>query len=178
MEIWKPIPKFSDYEVSNLGRVKSIRPRRGSRAAVNNGIIDGWVKANRYGYKRQAVSLRKDGATVIRHVHLLVLEAFVGEALEGQVCRHLDGNALNNKLSNLKWGTRKENTEDAMRHGTFSPPPVHKGESHPQAKISDEIVNSIRGRKLQRGEAAALARELGVSQNTISRWVKGKSRGS
>jgi hypothetical protein len=53
-----------------------------------------------------------------RYVHVLVLNAFVGPCPEGMECRHLDGNPGNNHLWNLAWGTRKENYEDSVRHGT------------------------------------------------------------
>lgn len=60
-------------------------------------------------------------------VHVLVLEAFDRPRPKGAVCRHLDGNPINNHLSNLAWGTHKENTEDRKRHGRaggrYKPPP-------------------------------------------------------
>lgn len=42
--------------------------------------------------------------------------------------RHLDGNKMNNKATNLIWGTSKENAADRERHGRTS-----RGESHAQA---------------------------------------------
>lgn len=50
--------------------------------------------------------------------HYLVLLAFVGDRPEGMDIRHLDGDPENNKVENLMYGTRSENTFDAVRHGT------------------------------------------------------------
>lgn len=49
-------------------------------------------------------------------IHTLVLLAYVGPRPEGFVCRHLDGNPRNNHISNLKWGTYKENAADRTLH--------------------------------------------------------------
>src|SRR4051794_38431819 len=58
------------------------------------------------------------GRDNIRFIHRLVLEAFVGPCPDGLECRHLDGDPGNNLLSNLKWGTRLENFQDSVKHGT------------------------------------------------------------
>lgn len=50
-------------------------------------------------------------------VHTAVLLAFVGPKPPGCICLHGDGEPYNNNVSNLKWGTHKENSEDARRHG-------------------------------------------------------------
>ena len=49
-------------------------------------------------------------------VHRLVCEAWHGEAPEGKpIVRHMDGNARNNRPSNLRWGSEEENAEDRER---------------------------------------------------------------
>ena len=106
-------------------------------------------------------------------VHRLVLEAFV-EPANGRVCRHLDGTRTNNALSNLKWGTAKENSADAKNHGTFSPPPVRvqKGELNNSAKLTREQVDHIRQRTMTAKELAALYR---ITQWTVFDIRKGRS---
>jgi hypothetical protein len=53
-------------------------------------------------------------------VHQLILWAFVGPCPDGMTdCRHLNGIPSDNRIVNLKWGTRQENIHDAIRHGTF-----------------------------------------------------------
>lgn len=51
--------------------------------------------------------------------HRMVAEAWLGPCPKGQLVRHLDGNAGNNRVVNLAYGTHAENMQDAIRHGTF-----------------------------------------------------------
>lgn len=69
-------------------------------------------------------------------VHQLVLETFVGKKPQGTESRHLNGNRLDNRLSNLCWGTRSENQQDSVRHGTHGGLGVY-GEKNPNSKITD-----------------------------------------
>ena len=73
------------------------------------------VTLSRDGYPMVYPSYR--GYQVRAFVHQLVLLAFVGPMPEGQLTRHLDGNPQNNVLSNLRYGTALENSQDAVRHG-------------------------------------------------------------
>ena len=52
-------------------------------------------------------------------VHRLVTAAFLGPRPNGAVTRHLDGSRSNNWVSNLAYGTHKENHDDSVSHGTF-----------------------------------------------------------
>lgn len=75
-------------------------------------------------------------------VHRLVLLAWYGPHQNGQgrtVSRHLDGLKTNNCKDNLRWGTDKENHDDAVRHGTLG-----KGMKAPRRKLTYEQVVSIR----------------------------------
>ena len=112
MENWRPIPELTEYEVSDLGRVRSWNSRR-------NKIVPRILRLHpdRYGYATVGLS-SPDGQRALFRVHRLVLAAFVGEAPAGTVTRHLDGNPANNVLSNLAYGTPRENNLDAVRHGT------------------------------------------------------------
>lgn len=98
-EIWKPIISTKgSYEVSNMGKIRCIATKQ-----IANTI--------------EIFNLGKKGTPGMAAVHRIVLEAFVGPRPKKMVCRHLDGNSLNNNLSNLKWGTPKENAQDMVKHG-------------------------------------------------------------
>jgi len=121
-ELWKPVVGYEDiYEVSNLGKVRSIdreitcvsrwgkevtRKKRG-RVLVGS--------THSFGYP--SVSLWRDNRGHTKEVHRLVLEAFDGPCADGMECRHLDGDPTNNNVENLKWGTRSENFIDKSKHG-------------------------------------------------------------
>ena len=52
------------------------------------------------------------------YVHILVLEAFVGPRPTGMFACHIDGDASNNRLPNLRWDTPRNNNLDAVQHRT------------------------------------------------------------
>jgi hypothetical protein len=51
-------------------------------------------------------------------IHLVNAELYLGERLPGLQVRHMDGNRLNNAVSNLAYGTNRDNYIDSIRHGT------------------------------------------------------------
>lgn len=116
-EEWKWIPGYEGlYEVSVTGKVRSYYLRSNNPKIMSTPQKELSSSLNNKGY--EGVSLQKLGVAKRFTIHRLVLTAFVGEPLKGQECRHLDGNRLNNQLSNLAWGSRSENAQDRLRHGT------------------------------------------------------------
>lgn len=105
METWRPVPGFSGYLVSDLGRVKSTLS--GSR------ILS--TPPNGNGYPHLTL-IDDSGISRSVKVHRLVLLAFVGPA-DGRQCRHLNGMRSDNRLANLAWGSAAENEADKVRHG-------------------------------------------------------------
>ena len=98
----------------------------------------------------------------------------MGKRPEGLVCRHLNGNPLDNRLENICWGTQQENAQDAIRHGTAVC--LRCGERSVAAKLSNDDVTNIR-RMYKEGY---LQRELGdlydVTQRHISDIVNWQTR--
>jgi hypothetical protein len=64
------------------------------------------------------VDLAANGKTKHKRVHVLVAEAFLGPRPPGRQCCHKNGNGLDNRAVNLRWGTPSENIQDSVRHGT------------------------------------------------------------
>lgn len=181
-ETWRAVPGYPYYEVSDLGRVRSlprtyVRCRPGYRETVIK-VAGKILKPSAHSpnggrYLRTRVNLERGQ----KPIHRLVLLAFVGPCPEKMECRHLNGNAKDNRLINLEWARHRTNVRDSIRHGTKSPPPKHKGESHPQARLTDNEVARIRATKpIVHGTKARLAREYKVSQPTIARTLAGKTR--
>lgn len=106
-EIWKPFNEW--YEVSTHGRVRSWKNNRWGRRLEPKNLS---TPLSMYGYPH----LRVEGKT--RFVHHLVLEVFVGPMPEGKEACHRNGIRTDNRLENLYWGTRSENVQDAIKHGT------------------------------------------------------------
>ncbi len=120
-ERWLPISGYeSRYEVSDYGRVRSLPRTRVNRLGVKSFYPKRLRRPtpNPDGYL--LVGLYDELAQRSFAVHLLVLVAFRGERPDGLEARHLDGNCQNNRLCNLAWGTKTENSLDKVRHGTHN----------------------------------------------------------
>lgn len=111
-EIWRDIPGYEGfYQVSDLGRVKSFV--RGARI----------LKAGRNTKQGHVtVSLRRNNSI---NVHRLVMLAFVGPCPEGFEVLHKNGVAGDNRLENLRYGTRSENNIDISKMGRRKLPLKH-----------------------------------------------------
>lgn len=105
-EIWVPVPGWSRYRVSDAGRVRNVAGRLLTQAVHRDG--------------RLRVKLSRDGRQKRIAVHVLVLISFVGPRPDGAEACHLDGDCVNNRLSNLRWDSRSANQHDSVRHGTHA----------------------------------------------------------
>lgn len=110
-EQWLSIFGFSDYAVSNLGRIRRIVPdSRGRTMRILKPCT-----AGRYAQ----VTLYKNRIPFIVCVHRAVCVAFRGlPPSTKHHAAHSDGNRSNNKSSNLRWKTPSENEADKVLHGT------------------------------------------------------------
>ena len=160
-EEWKEIPEYEGmYSVSNLGRIRS-EPRMVAHI-LDGKFLRGKILKSRInkqtGYP--AVNLSRNSKKKTFPVHVLVAISFLGKRPNGMEVAHGDGNRINAKLTNLRYKTSLENSQDALHHGT-----VARGERLPQSKLTGEKVVQIRkDGRLQREIAA----EYGVSITTIS----------
>lgn len=137
MTEWRPLVGFEErYEVSDDGQIRS-RDLLVKRGPGGTYLKPGQVlrpDSKRYGHRY--VVLKVDGKPTHMHVHRAVLTAFVGPCPDGMECRHLDGNAANNNLSNLAWGTPTENRRDIIRHGTdHQLNKTHCPQGHPYGEV-------------------------------------------
>lgn len=109
-------------------------------------------------------------------VHRLIYELCVADVPSGiEVCHDCPGgdNPACCNPAHLFLGTHTDNMADAVRKGRIRTP-RQKGESHSQAKITDEIVRAVRRRSAAGEKGSALARELHLSRATISEIVSRK----
>jgi hypothetical protein len=107
-EIWLPIEGYEGYyEVSNLGRVKSL-----SRSVENsNRIIK--EKFNSFHLKRDgyhSVLLSKNKVKKTISLHRIVANTFLKNPESKKIVNHIDGNKLNNCVNNLEWVSSRENS--------------------------------------------------------------------
>lgn len=118
-EEWKPIAEFEGYEVSNIGRVRSlpriITKKNGRTERFNGGMLS--ITINKKCFNRLYVSLRKTGdkKTYKRYVHRLVAQAFIPNPNNYKEINHIDENPNNNNVENLEWCTRRYNLDYGTR---------------------------------------------------------------
>jgi hypothetical protein len=167
-ERWLPVVGYEGlYEVSNLGRVRSLTVR-GHLRAIPHLMTP---KVDRKNHLQ--LLLYKDGVRKDWSVHRLVLIAFVGPSPPGFDCCHYDGNPHNNRPENLRWDTRRANIEDQRRRGTMNH--AKPGEDHHAAILWDDAVRAIRAEPYFIGVCRMLARCFDVTPGQIYRIRTGRS---
>ena len=112
-----------------------------------------------------------NGKTYTYPAHRVALALHTGVAPEHTVvARHDCDNHPCVNPAHLLWGSQKNNIRDAIERDRFQ-----QGERHYKAKLTEELVISVRRRVAQGEKQNAIAAELGLSKNTISKAVSGKT---
>jgi len=155
------LTRFPGYAITDDGRVFSCRKK------YRGGYCNRWreyKQAHRPDGHRY-VNFTYDGKQTATGVHRLVLEAFVGQQPDGMMCCHNNGIAWDNRVSNLRWGTAQDNTDDMIRHRTF------------RRKVSDEDAAAI-AHEWSTTEATPqeLARKYGCKPHNVYFIIGGKSK--
>lgn len=142
-EEWRDVAEAPGYRVSNLGNVLG---KRGTLLTQN---------VNQFGYK--TVSPFMNGKTLYRQVHRLVAIAFAPNPDSLPLVNHIDGDRLNNNVSNLEWVTAKQNAERTVNHATES------------SRRSRKVIQTFPdGRTETWSSMKEAAEEAGVSQGVMT----------
>ena len=156
-EEWRPVPGFAGmYDVSNLGRVRTLRtkPPRIMIPSVCRGYLRVFLTVS-------------PGRTRNYSSHCLVLAAFVGPRPDGYQGAHMDGDRRNNKLTNLAWVTPLENCSHKAAHGTLL-----RGEGVGNSKLTAAQILDIR--TLVHMSSKALAAKHGVHPGHVRNIRSGR----
>jgi hypothetical protein len=157
-EIWLPIIGYEGlYEVSNLGRVKSLPKTwmcclnclryKGETIMKQCNVSEGY----------SGVSLQCNSIKKLHLVHRIVAEAWVDNTLHKLQVNHKDGDKKNNRADNLEWVTHVENVSHACKSNLML-----IGEMHPMAKLNNSDILDIR---LSLKNGSMSKKELAIKYN-------------
>jgi len=114
MEQWKEIKGFTNYQISNYGRVKRVERtiinKRGRFMYMKEHILKPETTHN--GYLR--VGLHLNGKVYHKRIATLVAQAFLGDKPDGMEIDHSDGNKQNNIVENLRYVTHIQNINNPV----------------------------------------------------------------
>ncbi len=166
MEEWKQIIGYEGlYEISNLGRVKSL-PRKKIVKKVGFYFTNERILTPPNIKYTHVVLTDSNGLKLTILLHRLLAIHFIPNPENKPHINHIDGNPFNFSLSNLEWCTRSENMLHAHRTGLQK---GRRGESNNQHVLKDKDVADIR-LKYASGNYTTykLADEYNVSQGYVS----------
>lgn len=164
IEIWKTCIEFPDYEVSDLGRVRSYQYGKPPRILK--------PKRTQRGYL--SLTLCRHGNRKDKTVHRIVAETFLPNSEQKMEVDHINGVKTDNRVINLRWATRSENENNEItkaRHSKIRFWQGKTGAAHNQARpvICVELA--------RRFDTAKEAQDsLGVLRSHICQVCKGKRK--
>ncbi len=154
IEVWRPVPGWTDYAVSNWGRVR--REVASIKAKAGRVLQPGIHKPNAAqidGYKH--VRLCGQGKPKTFSVHYLVALAFIRKEDEAANCvDHLNSDTLDNHAENLEWVSQAENCRRTKERGRYQTGDDHYtrrkpelrqiGERNHAAKITEDKAHEAK----------------------------------
>lgn len=179
MEEWKTIDNYPNYQISNLGRVKSLTYRNTNTEKILK------TSKNNSGYL--LVFLSKEGKHKGYLIHRLVAQAFIPNHSNKPCIDHKDNNRLNNRVENLRWVTHKENSNNPLTKKNLSESKmnVYQGVNNPNYgnrgklnPISKPVIQFDKNNNFIRkwDSVADVQREPGFHQSSISSCCRGERK--
>jgi hypothetical protein len=169
LEIWKDIEDYDGYyQVSNLGRVKSLSKkvnftnwnsninfkRRTKERILSNKKVKGY----------NCILLSKNNKQKNFRVCRLVAIHFIDNPLNKNQVNHIDGNKNNDNVCNLEWVTAKENMIHAKNNNLIK---FYSGKEH----IASKKVICTKTNKIYDNISIA-SKEFNISESHLSRMLR------
>ena len=161
-EIWYPIPLLPGYLLSNLLRIKKIKTTHSRERIIKlqtniKGYV--WLNTTRQIHKNYLL-------------HRLVASVFLGSCPSGKQVNHKNGIKSDNRPENLEYVTAAENIQHSFKI-LHREPTRHLGESHPHAKITNELAIKILSAPRFYGSGRWLSRTLNIPEHIVYK-VRGR----
>lgn len=129
-EIWKPIKNFEGYyEISNLGNVRSVDrflKQKDHLIFRKSCLKKTRIDANGY----VTVTLCKNRKSITKYIHKLLADAFLPNPENKPYIDHINTIKTDNSLSNLRWVTAKENSNNPITIQHFIQDASNKNSIH------------------------------------------------
>jgi len=161
------------YAVTEDGRVWSY-PRRVRIGTRTRSVGGRFLKLGLVSTGYHGVAIRKEGErekTVL--VHRLIAQTFIPNPLQKREVNHKSGVKTDNRVENLEWCTRTENSQHAVK---IKRNPV--GDRHYHAKYTDESISALRSEyastRKRRGLLPYLARKYNIRYPYAHQIVNGR----
>ena len=165
MAEWRDVPGWEGlYQVSDEGQVRTV----GGRSGATDKRIQN-LKTRGCGYVY--ANLSKNGKLSQVGVHRLVAKAFIPNPEHKKQVNHINGNKTDNRVQNLEWATQEENCAHSHRTGLHD-------EDTKRRSIPLIGINLETGEEVEFVSAREAARQLGISQGTISAIAKHHLKGT
>lgn len=163
-KIWKKIPGYSLYEISNYGEIKTFNWKNMGKEKIMKPALDAG------GYLRTMLKRDSDGKIHTIKVHRLVAITFIDNPEDKPQVNHINGIRNDNRVSNLEWCTNKENIKHSFKIGLSS----NKGEKNPCATLTDEQVKEILSTYVfgKKGKVGMTKEQLAQKYNTTYSVIK------
>lgn len=174
-EIWKPVKGYEGlYEVSNLGRVKTIERAvpwlSRNRKTKANRTIPSKIRASQINFRGYGrIQLSKGCKNVIFSAHRLVAEAFIPNPENKPFINHINCDRNDNRVENLEWCTSKENSQHRMKYGK-----VLKTQRKITEDIKLEIISLFKQGYSRYKISAATNNPISTVYNIINKFLKSK----
>lgn len=170
-EIWKSIEENSDYEVSNLGNVRSLDRVVRGKDNINHSYKGKLLIPTKSSSKRLSVGIPIQGKIRLRLISRLLAIHFIPNPNNYPCVLHKDDNPLNNTLENLYWGTYKMNSSDRIKNSNYY------GNNHQCSKITVAQANEIRVLiEEQKLTLRAIGAKYGITGSYVGRIKSGHER--
>ena len=165
-EKWKVIPKYSRYEISNLGAIRNRTTKFIKAQKINKN--NGYLTVNLYPND----SSKHD----VRLVHRLVAETFLPNPQKLPCVNHKDEHKLNNYIDNLEWVTYEANNQYGTRGERIGN--ANRGKHYdPWAHFAKAVIAiDEEGNEISFRSITECAKSLGLHRSSISMVLHGKMK--
>lgn len=186
---WKPIPGFTDYEISNDGKIRSVDRVKNYRSGRKMNLAGKEKLLRKHpanGFlMTDLIDDRGKRRTVYPHKMVALVFVPNDKPRKKKVVMHLDGNPENNSFENLRWASVSESIQRGFdlgirdnsnlwekRRAKYGPKGGNKSMGRPDPLSDDDKKQIVALRKSDNLTLAILAEKFGCSISHIHKTIR------